>query len=113
MPGCLTLLRSLVPFLSDDTDCASVVRHEPVPRGQLPALLAPIDTRDEKHLARLHKEAQKSRKRRKKVEAKREKQKRKESMEEWKINMKVLEDLKMKERVERSNAYFHAAFSRK
>lgn len=101
MPGCLTLLRSLVPFLSDDIDCASVVRHEPVPRGRLPALLVAIDTRDDKHLAQLHKEAQKTRKRRKKFEAKIEKQKWKESMEEWKINMKVLEDLKMNERVER------------
>ena len=99
MPGCLTLLHSLFPFLSNDTDCASVVRHEPVPRGRLPALLVAIDTRDEKDLARLHKEAQETRKRRRRLEAKREKQKWKARMEEWKMNRRVLEDLKMNRRV--------------
>lgn len=92
------MLRSLFPFLSNDTDRASVVRREPVPRGRLPTLLVELDTRDEKDLARLHKEAQKARKKRRKLQEKREKQKWKRRMEEWEINRKVLEDLRVNAR---------------
>lgn len=75
MPRCISFHCLPFSFLLNDDDCTSVARHEPVPRERLPALLVDIDTRDEKDFARLHKQAQKAQKRRRRVEAKREKQK--------------------------------------